>query len=50
VHLCTISDFEDFCASHGVTILERKVLTGGRPVTALPNLLGSLAVYRFQRA
>ena len=50
VHLCTISDFEDFCASHGVKILERKVLTGGQPVSVLPNLLGSLAVYRFQRA
>ena len=50
VHLCTISDFEDFCADHGVRIMERKVLTGGRPVSVLPNLLGSLAVYRFQRA
>jgi methionine biosynthesis protein MetW len=50
VHLCTISDFEDFCAGHGVTIVERKVLTGGKPVGALPNLLGALAVYRFQRA
>jgi len=50
VHLCTISDFEDFCAGHGVKILERKVLTGGQPVAFLPNLLGSLAVYRFQKA
>jgi len=50
VHLCTISDFEDFCAGHGVRIMERKVLTGGRPVNVLPNLLGSIAVYRFQRA
>ena len=50
VHLCTISDFEDFCAGHGVRIMERKVLTGGRPVSVLPNLIGSLAVYRFQRA
>ena len=50
VHLCTITDFEVFCARHGVKILERKVLTGGRAVTVLPNLLGSLAVYRFQRA
>jgi len=49
VHLCTISDFENFCAGHGVRIMERKVLTGGRPVSVLPNLLGSLAVYRFQR-
>ena len=50
VHLCTISDFEDFCAGHGVKILERKVLTGGGSVSVLPNLLGALAVYRFQRA
>ena len=50
VHLCTISVFEDFCAGHGVQILERKVLTNARAVRALPNLLGALAVYRFQRA
>jgi len=50
VHLCTLSDFEDFCAGHSVRIMERKVLTGGRPVSVLPNLLGSIAVYRFQRA
>ncbi len=50
VHLCTLSDFEGFCSNHGVKILERKVLTGGRAVGVLPNLLGSLAVYRFQRA
>jgi methionine biosynthesis protein MetW len=50
VHLCTIDDFERFCAQHGVKILERKVLTRGRPVAVLPNLLGALAVYRFQRA
>lgn len=50
VHLCTIADFERFCAGHGVNILERKVLTRGVPVGFLPNLLGSLAVYRFQRA
>ena len=50
VHLCTIADFERFCANRAVRILERKVLTGGKPVAFLPNLLGSLAVYRFQRA
>jgi hypothetical protein len=26
------------------------VLTNGHPVGVLPNLLGALAVYRFQRA
>ena len=31
VHLCTLSDFEDFCADHGVRILERMVMhAGGR--------------------
>jgi len=50
VHLCTIADFERFCAGRSVKILERKVLTRGKPVSVLPNLLGSLAVYRFQRA
>ena len=50
VHLCTIRDFEDFCATHSVKILERKVLTSAKSVEVLPNLLGALAVYRFQRA
>ena len=49
IHLCTITDFEDFCRTHGVRILERIVMRGAREVTAAPNLLGSLAVYRFQR-
>jgi methionine biosynthesis protein MetW len=47
VHLCTIADFERFCASRRVKILERKVLTRGRNVTFWPNLLGALAVYHF---
>jgi methionine biosynthesis protein MetW len=50
IHLCTINDFEDFCGVHGVRILERTVITSGSPVSFLPNLLGALAVYRFQRA
>jgi len=47
IHLCTIADFERFCAGRGVKILERKVLTDDRPVTWWPNLLGALAVYHF---
>jgi len=49
VHLCTIADFEMFCHQHGVRILERVVLSERRPVVLLPNLLGSLAVYRLER-
>jgi methionine biosynthesis protein MetW len=46
VHLFTITDFEAFCSDHGVRILQRIVMSGGRKVSALPNVLGSLAVYR----
>jgi methionine biosynthesis protein MetW len=50
VHLFTIADFEDFCASHGVHVLDRKVISEGRPVSMFPRLLGSLAVYRLNSA
>ena len=49
VHLFTLRDFESFCADHGIRILERVVMDRGRVVSVLPNLLGSLAVYRFDR-
>ena len=49
VHLCTLRDFENFCRDHNVAVLERRVMTGKREVGLLPNLLGSTAVYRFQR-
>ena len=46
VHHCTLTDFEDLCRRIGIRIRERLVLHGGKPVTFMPNLLGSLAVYR----
>ena len=46
VHHCTIVDFEDLCRRLGVRIRERLVLHEGRPITWLPNLLGSVALYR----
>lgn len=49
VHLCTLRDFESFCRDHNVAVLERRVMAGGSEVSLLPNLLGSTAVYRFQR-
>jgi methionine biosynthesis protein MetW len=48
VHLCTIDDFENFCRTHNIRILERVVMVGGQPVSVLPNLLGSLAVFRLE--
>jgi len=50
VHLCTLHDFEDFCAALKVQIIDRRVMSGGREINLLPNLLGSTAVYRFKRA
>jgi methionine biosynthesis protein MetW len=47
VRLCTVADFERFCDERGIRVVERKVLTRGRPVTVMPNLLGALAVYHF---
>ena len=47
IHLCTLDDFEHFCRERKIRILERKVLTDGAPVTAMPNLLGALAIYHF---
>jgi methionine biosynthesis protein MetW len=50
IHLCTLTDFEDFCARHAVRILERTVIHNDDTVALLPNLLGSQAVYRFERS
>ncbi|HEX5364905.1 MAG TPA: methionine biosynthesis protein MetW [Gallionella sp.] len=49
VHLCTLHDFEAFSREHRIAILDRSVMTGEKEVGLLPNLLGSTAVYRFQR-
>jgi len=49
VHLCTVADFDRFCRSHGIHVLERVVLHDGDAVRFLPNLRGSVAVYRIQR-
>jgi methionine biosynthesis protein MetW len=48
VHLCTLDDFEFLCAHLQIRVLGRHVMTGGRNVHAMPNLLGSTAVYRFR--
>jgi methionine biosynthesis protein MetW len=49
VHLCTIADFEAFCARRGIRICERVILAHGAPIARLPNLFGQLAVYLFER-
>ncbi len=48
VHLCTINDFDEFCKNHKIEILERRVITDGNDISFMPNLLGSLAMYRLK--
>ncbi|MDR2196282.1 MAG: methionine biosynthesis protein MetW [Gallionellaceae bacterium] len=50
IHLCTLKDFEILCRDLDIRILDRRVMTNGREISALPNLRGAMAVYRFQRA
>ena len=50
IHLCTVADFDAFLAERRFAVENRVVLTRGRSVAALPNLLGELAIYRFRRA
>jgi len=50
IHLCTVADFDAFCEERGFDVLDRVVLHETRRVNALPNLLGSLAIYRFRKS
>jgi len=49
IHLCTVKDFEDLCVKVGAEILDERVLVDGKPVLLMPNLRGSLGVFRFRR-
>lgn len=49
IHLCTLGDFESLCHQYNAHILERIVMNGDRQVKILPNLMGVLAFYRFER-
>ena len=46
IHLCTIKDFDNFCAKNKIGIKERLILTHGKPIHVMPNLMGALAMYR----
>jgi methionine biosynthesis protein MetW len=50
VHLCTVADFDAYCEQCAFHVLERVVLGDGERVSVLPNLLGSLAIYRFRKS
>ena len=48
IHLCTVKDFEGLCAKLGAEILDERVINDAGPVHFLPNLMGSVGVFRFR--
>jgi methionine biosynthesis protein MetW len=50
IHLCTLVDFENLCREIRAEVKERQVLSEGKPVRFLPNLMGSIAIYRIGRS
>lgn len=53
IHLCTLHDFEALCHEKAFHILERTVVDHAHrtslPMRLLPNIMGEVALYRFQR-
>ena len=49
VHMCTVADFDAFCERKDLRVLSRLVMNHDREQPILPNLLGTLALYRLAR-
>jgi len=49
VHMCTVADFDAFCARKNLRVLSRLVMNHDREQPVLPNLLGTLALYRLAK-
>lgn len=53
IHLCTMQDFQTLCKRLSIDILERRAVDHAHktslPLRLWPNLLGEIALYRFQR-
>jgi len=50
VRILTVTDFEKLASSLGLKILDQCILHEGRQVTLMPNLFGSLALFRVRSA
>ncbi len=50
IHLCTLNDFDAFLEARDMRTTAQIVMHKGKRITVLPNLLGSLAIVRFERA
>jgi methionine biosynthesis protein MetW len=46
IHMCTVADFDAFCAAKRLNVLSRLVMNGEREAAWRPNLTGTLALYR----
>ena len=49
VHMCTVADFDAFCARKKLRVLSRLVMNHDREQPVLPNLMGTLALYRLAK-
>lgn len=53
IHLCTLTDFENLCEENDIHVLQRTVVDHNHRsslgMKLFPNLLGEIAIYRFQR-
>jgi len=50
VRVLTVADFEKLASSLGLQVIDQYILHDGRQVTLMPNLFGSLALFRVCRA
>lgn len=50
VRVLTVADFENLASSLGLKVLDQCILHEGQQVTLLPNLFGSLALFRVSSA
>ena len=53
IHLCTLKDFENLCVEKNIQILQKQALNHEHKTSIgaklLPNLMGEIGMYRFQR-
>jgi methionine biosynthesis protein MetW len=49
IRCATIADFQALARTVGLEVLDFVALHNGQPATMLPNLMGSLAVFRFRK-
>ena len=50
LYMCTVADFDVFCTRKNLRVLNRLVMNGEHEQTLLPNLMGTLALYRLAKS